>query len=85
MNVHKADIKTLANELEQEITIQMDKLKDLGKKAKDLLKKVDDIYLDMTKIAEILEPVDQLIRIQYPEHAVLFDMLMQFKKEKNGN
>lgn len=62
----------------------MDQFSKMGKKAKELQDKIDEIYKNMAVIAEELKPVEFIVREQYPKHCKLFDMLLEFKKGKDG-
>jgi hypothetical protein len=77
-------IKDLASKLEKEINIKMDQFSQMGKKAKEVQRKLDEIYKGMALIAEELKPVEFMVKAQHPQHVKLFDMLLlEFKKEKN--
>ena len=55
----------------------------MGKKAKELQKKLETIYKSMTEIAEELKPVEFMVKQQHPKHCELFDMLLaEYKKDK---
>ena len=77
-------IKELTKKLEKEINIQMLEFTKHGKKAKEIQNKLDSIYIDMAKIAEELQPVEYIVRHQYPKHCEMFDMLLKYKKDNNG-
>lgn len=76
------NIKKLATELEKEINKQMDQFSQLGKKAKAAQQTLDKYYLEMSKIAEELKPVEFMVKQNHPKHCELFDMLLEFKNKK---
>ena len=77
-------IKELTKKLEKEINVRMLEFIKEGKKAKEIQRELDNIYIVMAKLAEELQPVEFIVRQQYPKHCEMFDMLLKYKKDKNG-
>ena len=79
-----SSIKKLACQLEKEIEIIMEEFVKMGKKAKQLQKDLDEIYITMANTFSDLQPVEYIIRYQYPNHCELFDKLLEFKASKEN-
>lgn len=71
-------LSTLAKKLETQINQRIAIIKDLGKaiNATEIEEEKDNYFLEMKKIVLDLQPVVQIIKIQYPELSELFDRIL---------
>jgi len=76
-------IEKLAAQLQEQIDQKMEEFSKLGKQAKKLRTQIDKAHQDMSAILLELQPVDSLIRAQHPDKCELFDVLLEYQKDKN--
>lgn len=67
----------LKYQLEQQIASRMNELTKLGEEYKEVQRKMTDIALE-------LEPVEQLIKLQYPDIAEFLKTLVEFRLQKDA-